>query len=89
MEEEHVWIYWKPNGVSVVYEDTERLRRDNGITDHIDEELKVYQLLSNGGKTVRLPFYRTLGGSGRRKTTSGVTLRRHRTRRRPIYNVGF
>ena len=89
-DEEYAWLYWRPpskGGETVIYEDLDRLKLDNGIPDTlvIDIGTRHMQALPAGDRLIRLPFYRSYPSGGRRKTTGSITMRRiHRVRRRPI-----
>lgn len=97
MEEEYAWLYWRTaakGGGTVIYEDLERLKRDNGIPDTlvIDIGTRQQQVLPAGDRLLRLPFYRSAyHNGGRRKTTGSITVKRYprRLRRHPIYSVGW
>lgn len=89
-EEDYAWLYWRTHargGGTVIYEDLDRLKQDNGIPDTIiiDIGTRHQQVLPAGDRLIRLPFYRSHPTGGRRKTTGSITMRRiHRSRRRPI-----
>lgn len=95
-EDEYAWLYWRTpakGGGTVIYEDLDRLKLDNGIPDTlvIDIGTRMQQVLPAGDRLIRLPFYRSYPSGGRRKTTGSITAKRYprRMRRHPIYAVGL